>query len=42
MDRFSDNEKIILSILGALLIAMVWLGVNVADLKEIVQWLIGG
>lgn len=40
-NKFTKNEKIIFSVLLIILVAMLWMGVNVSNLKEIVHWLIG-
>lgn len=40
-NNFTKNEKIIFSVLLIILVAMLWMGVNVSSLKEIVHWLIG-
>lgn len=39
---WENKDKIILSLLILIILAMVWLGVNVADIKELVDWWVIG
>ena len=39
--NLTNNEKIIASALCGILIAMLWMGVNVVRLKGLVGWLLG-